>query len=436
MNSLKFKPSLYLLTFLLVSADFLVLYFSLKAAQFTQNQSVDIASYIWIPIFILSSFATQKIYVIRYDFWGDAKKILKVFFFSFFVVFTVISLAKISDVYSVPFLLNFFVIAIFATLFFKRLFKKFLFSFNFFKIKVRVMADEENYEIICNEITKNWYFGYEVNDESYDIVVVSSRGFEINRLQESIREFSHNTKDIYLIPYLDNLDFSHTTIVDFSNIRFSALHIENRLLNYKNMFIKSFFEKIVVVMLFPFALVLHLFISYFIKTDSRGDTFFKQQRLGKNSELFECYKYRTMYENSQNILDEYLLQNPDEVDYYEKYHKYKNDPRITKIGRFLRKTSLDELPQFYNILKGDMNLIGPRPYMPEELVDIGKDNKEIILKVKPGLTGLWQVSGRNELTFKKRVDLDVWYIQNWSLWMDFVIFLKTINVVLLKVGAR
>ncbi|MEK6658209.1 MAG: sugar transferase [Campylobacterota bacterium] len=436
MNSFKFKPSLYLLAFLLVSADFLVLYLSLEAAQLTQSLNVDIASYSWIPIFILSSFATQKIYVIRYDFWGDAKKILKVFFFSFFVVFTVISLAKISDVYSVPFLLNFFVIAMFATLFFKRLLKKLLFSFDFFKIKVMVMADEESYKTICGEIKKNWYFGYEVNDENYDIVIISSKGFEINRLQESIREFSHNTKDIYLIPYLDNLDFSHTTIVDFSNIRFSALHIENRLLNYKNIFIKYFFEKIVVIMLFPFVLILHLFIRYFIKTDSKGETFFKQQRLGKNSELFECYKYRTMYENSQNILDEYLLQNPDEVEYYEKFHKYKNDPRITKVGGFLRKTSLDELPQFYNILKGDMNLIGPRPYMPEELGDMGKDNKEIILKVKPGLTGLWQVSGRNELTFKERVDLDVWYIQNWSLWMDFVIFLKTINAVVLKVGAK
>jgi undecaprenyl-phosphate galactose phosphotransferase len=143
-----------------------------------------------------------------------------------------------------------------------------------------------------------------------------------------------------------------------------------------------------------------------------------------------------MYEDSQNILDEYLLKNPHEVEYFSKYHKYANDPRITRIGNFLRKTSLDELPQFFNILKGDMNLIGPRPYMLNELNEIQKSEQEIILKVKPGLTGLWQVSGRNELTFKKRVDLDIWYIQNWSLWMDFVIFIKTIKVVLLKVGAK
>jgi len=436
MNNLKLNTSFYTLLFLLVGVDFLALWLSFGMAKFLQQEEVDIALYSWILILILFTFAAGKIYVIRYDFWGDAKKMLKGFFFSFLAVFTVISLAKISDEYSVSFLLKFFVIAMFVTLFLKRLFKQSLFSFDFFKIRVKVMADKENYKTISNEIRKNWYFGYTINDDEYDMVIISSRGFDINYLQESINEFSRNTKDIYIIPYLDNLNFTHTTIVDFSNIRFSALHIENRLLNYKNIFIKYFFEKIVVLLLFPFALILHIFIRYMIKTDSKGDVFFIQQRLGKDFKIFNCYKYRTMYEDSKNILDEYLLKKPDEVEYFKKYHKYRNDPRITKVGNFLRKTSLDELPQFYNILRGEMNLIGPRPYMLNELEDIDKSNQEIILKVKPGLTGLWQVSGRNELTFKKRVDLDLWYIQNWSLWMDFVIFLKTIKVVLFKVGAR
>lgn len=436
MNNFKFNTLRYVLLFLLLSIDFVSLYLSLVASQLFQYEHVDISLYYWILILILSLFAIEKIYVLRYDFWGDARKILRVFMFSFFAVFTVISLAKISDDYSVSFLLKFFVIALFFTLLFKRLFKQFLFTFDIFKIRVRVMADEENSKIICNEIMDNWYFGYILDNENYDIVIVSSKGFDLEKLQESINEFASNTKDIYVIPYLNYLNFSHTTIVDFSNIRFSAFHIENRLLNYKNIFIKYFFEKLVVFMLFPFAVILHLFISYLIKIDSKGDPFFKQQRLGRNSKTFTCYKYRTMYEESQNILDEYLLKNPDEVEYFKRYHKYKNDPRITKIGGFLRKTSLDELPQFYNVLKGDMNLIGPRPYMLSELDEIGKNNEEIILKVRPGITGLWQVSGRNKLTFKKRVELDVWYIQNWSLWMDFVIFVKTIKVVLFKVGAK
>ena len=436
MNNFKFNTSLYILIILLLSVDFLALYISLKTAQLFQNGSINVTLYFWIFVLILSTFAIEKIYVVRYDFWGDAKKIFKGFLFSFFAVFTVISLAKISDEYSVSFLLTFFAIAIFFTLVIKRLFKQFIFSFDRFKIRVKVMADSENYKTICDEIEDNWYFGYELNNEDYEIVIVSSRGFELDKLQESIKNLSMDTKDIYVIPYLNYLNFSHTTIVDFSNIRFSAFHIENRLLNYKNMFIKSLFERLVVVAIFPFAILLHLFISRLIKMDSSGSTIFKQQRLGKNSKVFECYKYRTMYENSQTILDEHLLKNPDEVDYFKRYHKYKNDPRITKVGSFLRKTSLDELPQFYNIVKGDMNLIGPRPYMVSELSDIGESNEDVILKVKPGITGLWQVSGRNKLTFKKRVELDVWYIQNWSLWMDFVIFIKTIKVVLFKVGAK
>ena len=189
-------------------------------------------------------------------------------------------------------------------------------------------------------------------------------------------------------------------------------------------------------MIFPFALLLHLFISLLIKMDSQGSVIFKQKRLGKDSKPFSCYKYRTMYTTNSNILNNYLKKNPEELEYYKIYHKYKNDPRVTKIGSFLRKTSLDEFPQFYNILKGDMNLIGPRPYMISEKNKIGKLNEDVILKIKPGITGLWQVSGRNNLTFAQRVDLDTWYINSWSLWMDFVIFMKTIKVVLSKVGAK
>ena len=143
-----------------------------------------------------------------------------------------------------------------------------------------------------------------------------------------------------------------------------------------------------------------------------------------------------MYINGDEILEEYLKNNPEEIEYYSIYHKYKHDPRITRVGKFLRATSLDELPQFFNILRNDMNLIGPRPYMIGEKSKIAKENEDIILEVKPGITGLWQVSGRNNLSFEKRVELDKWYIQNWSLWMDFIIFIKTIKVVLFKIGAK
>jgi undecaprenyl-phosphate galactose phosphotransferase len=163
--------------------------------------------------------------------------------------------------------------------------------------------------------------------------------------------------------------------------------------------------------------------------DSRGNTFYKQKRFGKDKKLFECYKYRTMYENSNEILKNYLQENPNEIDFYEKYHKYENDPRITPVGKFLRKTSFDELPQFLNILKGEMSLIGPRPYSLDERAKIG-DSLDIISMVRPGITGFWQVNGRNSLTFKKRVALEQWYVTHWSSCLDVVIFIKTFYILL------
>ena len=199
--------------------------------------------------------------------------------------------------------------------------------------------------------------------------------------------------------------------------------------------IKRFIDYILFILIFPFFLILHIIISFLIKLDSEGPVFFKQKRIGKNGKEFIMYKYRTMLINGDDILEEYLKYHPEEKKYYEKYHKYENDPRITKIGKILRSTSLDELPQIFNVLKGDMSFIGPRPYLPNEILKL-KEYKYIILSVKPGITGLWQVSGRNNLTFKARIKLDLFYVKNWSIKLDFIILLKTIKVVILKKGAK
>lgn len=396
----------------------------------------NIKNYYWIVLLILIMFAYEKIYFIRYDFWSDTKKVLKGLILSFTTIFVVISLTKISSEYSRSVLILFFLIAIFVVPLFKRLFKSLLFKIAIFKLRVKILADEDEYSLINKELKSNWYLGLENNENKFDLVLISSKKFSIENLQKVIKKYKKKTKDIYIIPYLDSLDFEHASIISYSNIRLSAVYIENRLLNFRNTFLKELFEKLVVLFLTPLILLIHLFIVFLIKLDSKGSARFKQKRFTKNYKTFSCYKYRTMYENSDEILNNYLIKNSDEINYYEKYHKYKNDPRITKVGKFLRKTSLDELPQFFNVLRGDMHLIGPRPYMINEKEKIGNKNHEIIFQVKPGITGLWQVSGRSELSFEERVELDKWYIQNWSLWLDFTIFMKTIKVVLLKVGAK
>ena len=165
-----------------------------------------------------------------------------------------------------------------------------------------------------------------------------------------------------------------------------------------------------------------------------GPLFYDQLRIGKNGKVFKLYKFRSMVIGADDALKKYLEENPKAEKEYKKYKKLRNDPRITESGRFLRKTSLDEWPQFINILKGDMTLVGPRPYLPREKEDMGI-YYEYIVKTKPGLTGPWQIGGRSKVSFDDRMQIDKEYIQNESITNDVKILLKTIAKVFLKDGA-
>ena len=162
--------------------------------------------------------------------------------------------------------------------------------------------------------------------------------------------------------------------------------------------------------------------------------FFKQERIGINGKNFNMYKFRSMIPNADEVLKKYLKENKEAAKEYKKWKKLKNDPRITKIGKILRKTSLDEVPQFINLLKGDMSLIGNRPYLPREIEDMG-DSYKYIIKTKPGLTGLWQCTLRSKATFEERLRLESYYSTHVYPSMDFKILIKTVKTVIKKVGA-
>lgn len=178
----------------------------------------------------------------------------------------------------------------------------------------------------------------------------------------------------------------------------------------------------------------YLYIAYKIKKEDRGKTIYAYDCIGKNGKVFKCYKFRSMIENSQEVLKKYLDDNVEARIEWETFYKLKNDPRITKIGAKLRKSSLDELPQLFNVLKGDMSLVGPRQIVKDEIMKFGK-YIDLYYSVKPGITGYWQVCGRSEVDYKTRVEMTVWYINNWSLWLDVKILIKTVSVVLKKTGA-
>lgn len=408
---------------------------SIGGLQYFAFNELAIGKFIFVIFIILVLLSFEDIYITNYDFWQETRKVLKVLVLAFFIVLALLTLSKTSLEYSRLFMCIYFFFALLMMPIIKRLTKRILYRFSFFKQKVLVLGDKKQINVFKEELTDNWYLGMEYNDTKYDMVIISSQGLSVDEVNENIDTYLATKSRVYIVPYVTSINFANSEIMEYSNIRYSSIQIENKLLNTKNSWIKNLFEFFVVLLFLPIFALVHVIISILIRLDSKGMVLFKQQRLGKDGNDFICYKYRTMYENSDELLQDYLRNNPDELIHYEKYHKYKLDPRITKIGKILRATSLDELPQMINILKGDMGLVGPRPYMISESKKLG-DAKNFILKVKPGITGLWQVSGRNNLTFKERIELDIWYIKNWSLWADFVIFVKTIKIVLAKTGAK
>lgn len=174
-----------------------------------------------------------------------------------------------------------------------------------------------------------------------------------------------------------------------------------------------------------------LILAIIVKLDSKGPVFFAHTRYGKNGKKFKMYKFRTMYENAQDMINDFT---PEQMKEWKENFKLQDDPRITKVGKFLRKTSLDELPQIVNIIKGDLSIIGPRPVIEEELEKYG-ENKEKFLSATPGLTGYWQANGRSSTTYEQRMEMELYYIDHISPKLDFKIFFKTIESVIKKEGA-
>jgi len=174
-------------------------------------------------------------------------------------------------------------------------------------------------------------------------------------------------------------------------------------------------------------------LALFVKLESPGPVLYSQKRLGQSGRRFEAYKFRSMYGDGETRLQALLDSDPKLKAEYEEFHKLSVGPRITRMGRIIRKYSLDELPQIWSVLIGDMSLVGPRPYLEREIPEMG-GHEGIILKVRPGIIGMWQVTDRNSTGFAHRLRMDVDYVRNWSHWVDIYILLKTFGVVVSGTG--
>ena len=266
-------------------------------------------------------------------------------------------------------------------------------------------------------------------------VLIAAPGLPQDDLSDLIYRAQSLVKHVAVVPNLVAVPMSNVSVESFFDAKIMVLHIKNNLANPWNRFLKRIFDICATIIGGIIISPIFLAIALWVHRDSPGPVIYRNKRIGLDGKSFDCYKFRSMYMNNKEILEKHLAEHPELQKEWNTYRKLREeDPRITPVGKILRKYSLDELPQLLNVLKGDMSLVGPRPYLPEEIPMMG-ERSSIILMAKPGITGYWQVSGRNDVTFKERVNMESWYVYNWTLWIDFVILWKTFKVVLMHDGA-
>ena len=245
----------------------------------------------------------------------------------------------------------------------------------------------------------------------------------------------HNkVKVIKFLPRVNGMMTFDSKIEDFNGVLVVSSSLDK--MNYVDKLVKRFIDIIAGFVGCLINIPLYLYVKH--KNEKAGDTdpiLFKQVRIGEYGDPITIYKYRSMVPNAEAILEKMMEEDPEIKQEYHKNKKLENDPRITEAGKFLRKTSLDEFPQFLNVLKGEMSLIGPRPYLPREQADMGFYYDSIV-QCKPGITGMWQANGRSEISFIQRCQLDDYYFKNYSIWLDLTILFKTLKAVLYERGAR
>jgi len=253
------------------------------------------------------------------------------------------------------------------------------------------------------------------------------------REEEIIEKLSLCHGDLDIISPMRGLPITNARASHFFTYDILSLRICNNLARPYSQLLKRLFDIVVASAILVFLAPLMVVIAGLIWCEGRP-ILFAHTRVGRHGQLFKCLKFRSMVPNAAEVLKDLLDRDPVARSEWERDYKLKNDPRITILGQFLRRTSLDELLQLWNVIKGEMSLVGPRPVVLEELERYG-DGKRYYLEVRPGITGLWQISGRNDLDYEERVSLDTWYVRNWTLWYDIFILFKTAVTVPTKAGA-
>jgi Undecaprenyl-phosphate galactose phosphotransferase WbaP len=412
----------------------------------------------------LAVFSYEKLYTKRHAFWEETRFLIKGSTISFALIMVAVFVTKAFFPISRAVILFAWLLSLPVLSLSRYLTKTLLIRFGLWRKKVIIIGSTESASAIITAIRQNPTMGYDIvgclTEERWKIgmaiagvpilghyddiedwkkrtgfedIIVTFPNVPRDQLIGLLRRWDGVSDTIRYIPQTGDLI---TTGIEIENIgRVLALAVRKNLHKPWNIFVKEVFEFVLAVVMLAAALPLFAAIALAIKLDSRGPVFFKQERFGKRGQVINVFKFRSMRSDADARLKEYFNAHPEARYEWVRYKKIKDhDPRVTRVGRVLRRFSLDELPQLWNVLRREMSLVGPRPYIQEELDQV-KQIKSILLQVKPGITGLWQTSGRSLVPFRERLSLDEYYIRNWSLWRDVAILMKTVKVMVTGRGA-
>jgi Undecaprenyl-phosphate galactose phosphotransferase WbaP len=396
----------------------------------------------WLPLAFLGAFASAGLYTRRVPRWEEIRRCVVGATTGAVLALALVSVAKAQEDVSRPVLLLTWAGLAVSLPVLRRIMKQALFGLGPWRRRVLLVGNGEEGRAISAALGRDPCLGYEVVETvsdwrlardraaavgAQDVVLLPSSGIgrdEFLRLVEELRSVAEN---VLLVPDLAEVPVLGVEVLGLFEDRTILLRVPNNLLRPHNLLLKRAMDLVLGSLAALPALPVVAVLAVLVRLTSPGPAFHVEPRVGRGGRTFRCFKLRTMYLDAESRLLAYLSAHPEARAEWERYRKLRrHDPRVTRLGRFLRRWSLDELPQLWNVLRGEMSLVGPRPYLPDEVPLLQGDG---MLDVPPGMTGLWQVSGRNALDFRTREQLDRWYVGNWSLWLDLVILLRTLPAV-------
>lgn len=461
-----------ILTLVLMLADWLSVICAGKLAFHLRNYLINnnalhvswLNSYIIFPLVFIAFFHIAQLYQRRMQFW---KTIEKLFYGCLYANVTVILILYVTNIAGSTSRLYVFLLWLFSfvlTVTFRYAVKKSLELAGILQLPVLMLGAGKTAGLLLHAFGGDVGLGYRIigvlddrntnQDNAINVpclgtfadaehiirrtkvrdVIIAAPGLSSQRLSELIYRIQPLVRNLAFVPDLIGLPVGGLEVDSMFNEKMMVLRLRNNLARRYNRAVKLAFDMVLTLVGTICISPILALLVVLIKLDSSGPAVFAHRRIGRRGKSFPCYKFRTMCVDADIKLKEYLAANPAARREWEAEFKLKDDPRVTKIGKFLRKTSLDELPQIFNVLKGEMSLVGPRPIVAEEIVKYGDYINDYYM-VRPGITGMWQVNGRSDTTYDERVRMDSWYVRNWSVWLDIVMLFRTFKTVIGGKGA-